>query len=570
MKIPRMRAGAAIAAAMACISCSTRSGPADVTRTSASRPADVTATTAAAGRTTHAAAPRTRAERSGFTETSSYADVVAFLDSLKDAGAAIHLTTMGRTVEGRAIPVVVASRPLVTTPEEARGLGRPIVYLQGNIHAGEVEGKEALQALLRDLTLAPVPNVLDSIVLIGVPIYNADGNERLGPQARNRSEQNGPELVGVRANAAGLDLNRDYIKADAPETRAALALLSAWEPDVFIDMHTTNGSYHGYALTYSPPLNPAAVNGGPFTRDELLPELRRRAAARGISTFDYGNFSLRYGTDVNTDTVKQAWWTFDHRPRFGTNYYGLRNRLSVLAEAYSHDPFERRVQSMYIFISELLSLIGERGEDVRSIAALPTGPSTAIRSRLTTQPVLGDVVAEDLERAADSSITEAGVPRGLRRTGRYRTLRIPIHDRFEPTLEVRAPRAYAIDIAQTDLIPRLRAHGIEVRRLTGEWRAQVETFELDSVIVAPRPFQWHREQRLEGRWATSARTLSPGTWIVPVGQPLGTLVVYMLEPQSDDGLAAWNLVAPASEPGGRFPIVRIAEPLDGAPLVRGP
>src|SRR5688500_8254956 len=184
--------------------------------------------------------------------------------------------------------------------------------------------------MLRDLTLSPATNVLNTIVLVAVPIYNIDGNERLGPQSANRSEQNGPEMVGVRANAGGLDLNRDYIKGDAPETRAALALLDAWDPDVFADLHTTNGSYHGYAVTYAPPLNPAAAHAGPFTRDELLPELRRRTATRGVNTFDYGNFSLRYGSDVNTDTVKQGWWSYDHRPRFGTNYYGLRGGVAVL------------------------------------------------------------------------------------------------------------------------------------------------------------------------------------------------------------------------------------------------
>ena len=553
-------------------------------RTSIEPPADRSAGAAPIG-------PRTRAERTGFRETSSYADVTSFLDSLVSAGARVHRFSMGRTVEGRPIPVVVASRPLVRTPDEARRLARPVVYVQGNIHAGEVEGKESLQALLRDLTLAPGPNVLDSIVLIAVPIYNADGNERLAPQSVNRTEQNGPELVGVRANAGGLDLNRDYIKADAPETRAALALLDAWDPDVFVDLHTTDGSYHGYGLTYSPSLNPAAMHGGPFARDELLPELRRRAASRGVNTFDYGNFSLRYGSDFNTDTVRQGWWTYDHRPRFGTNYYGLRGGVSVLAEAYSHDPFERRVRSMSVFVSELLSLVGERGAAVRALTARAAGarlrpdsatpsPSrtaagaladsdhVAIRARLTTEPYIGDVVAEVIESTGDSSVTEPGMPPGLRRTGRHRTLRIPVYDRFEPTRAARAPHAYAIDISQGDLVPRLLAHGIAVHRLTREWTSPVDLFELDSVIVAPRPFQWHREHRLEGRWVRSQRAHRAGSWIVPVAQPLGALVVYMLEPESDDGLATWNLVAPRLEPGRRYPVARVPVALDMSALTR--
>jgi len=211
--------------------------------------------------------PRTRPELTQYRETSHYADVRQFLDSLRKLGVPLTFGSIGKTTEGRLIPFVIASRPKVSTPSEAKSLRRPIVYVQGNIHAGEVEGKDALLALIRDLTFAPKPNVLDSIVLIAVPIYNADGNERFASQAVNRTEQNGPELVGTRANAQSLDLNRDYVKAEAPETRASLAMFNAWDPDVFVDLHTTDGSFHGYALTYSPSLSPAAVFGGVYARD---------------------------------------------------------------------------------------------------------------------------------------------------------------------------------------------------------------------------------------------------------------------------------------------------------------
>jgi len=363
-------------------------------------------------------APATRAERTGYTETSSYADVVGFIDSLEAVGARIATGTIGRTTQGRDIPYVIASRPRVSTPEEARQLGRPIVYVQGNIHAGEVEGKEALLALLRDLVLDPKPNVLDSVVLVAVPIYNADGNEKLAPQSRNRTEQNGPEMVGERANGQGLDLNRDYVKAEAPETRASLAMFERWRPDLFVDLHTTNGSYHGYALTYSPSLHPSAPLGA-YTRDTLLPELRRRMQERhGVATFPYGNFSTEYGADVNADTTKQGWYTYDHRPRFGTNYYGLRGGVSILSEAYSHDPFERRVRATYAFVREVLSLAAERGAEIRGRSAAARGQTVALRSELTRSPRIEDVIAEDLAAQPDSAPTEPGVPRGLRRNGK--------------------------------------------------------------------------------------------------------------------------------------------------------
>src|SRR5215204_177039 len=453
--------------------------------------------------------PRTRAERTNYSETSHYDDVLAFIDSLRRIGAPIFVGSIGTTSEGRSIPYVIASRPLVTTPEAARALNRPIVYVQGNIHAGEVEGKEALQAMLRDLVYQSKRNVLDSVVLVAVPIYNADGNERFADQARNRSEQNGPPLVGQRPNAQSLDLNRDYMKAEAPETQASLGMFTRWNPDVFVDLHTTDGSYHGYALTYSPSLNPAgdigpAFAGGAYARDSLLPELRRRVRTRrGYETFDYGNF-------VSQDSAERGWFTYDHRPRFGTNYYALRGRISVLSEAYSHDPFARRVASTYAFVSELLSLVAERGERIRAmgpkadaaVAAWASQPASAqipIRADLTTTPYMGDVIVESLQRTGDTVRTEPGVRRGFRRTNSFRTVRMPVYDRFRPTMTSPSVSAFAFNAADTSAARILAFHGVAMERTQTACTVRGgEAFVADSVIVAAQAFQGRRSVRVEG------------------------------------------------------------------------
>lgn len=517
--------------------------------------------------------PRTRAERTDWKETSRYADVIAFLDSLQALHAPMWRGTIGSTTEGRAIPVVVLSHPGVTSPEEAKRLGRPIVYVQANIHAGEVEGKEALQALIRDLAFQQGPSVLDSVVLVAVPIYNADGNERFAAQEKNRTEQNGPELVGQRPNAMELDLNRDYVKAEAPETRASLAAFNAWDPDIFVDLHTTDGSYHGYALTYSPSLNPAALFGGRYARDSLLPELRRRMQERhGFAVFDYGNFDSVYEERDLTDTVKSGWYTYDARPRFGTNYYGLRGRIAILSEAYSHDPFERRVRSTYAFVREILSLAAERSAAIRalgtradsSVVAWGGNPAAApalpLRSELTTHPRREDVIFERLVRTGDSSRTQPGVPRGLRRTGRFITQPMPVYDRFQPTLERKLPYGYVIDAADTAAVSRLRLHGVRVERLDAEWTTTVDAFIIDSVVRAERPFQGHHEVRLAGRWSTAPRTIPSGSWLVPARQPLGVVAFYLLEPESDDGLETWNVFDGRLAPGREFPVLRVAAP----------
>jgi hypothetical protein len=480
--------------------------------------------------------PVTRAERSGYTETSHYDDVVAFVQTIprRERG------TLGTTTEGRAIPYLIVSR-VAASPADAHARGIPVVYVQANIHAGEVEGKEALLALLRDLTRDARKNVLDSVLVIAVPIYNADGNERFAPQSVNRTEQNGPELVGQRPNGQGLDLNRDYVKAEAPETRASLAAFNRWDPDVFVDLHTTDGSFHGYALTYAPSLWPGA---DPYTRDSILPELRRRMRARdGFETFDYGNF----------EGAPAAWKTYDDRPRFGTNYIGLRGPIAILSEAYSHDPFERRVKATYAFVHEILSLVAER-----RVHHAPRLTAVPIRAEMTSTPFVAPVVREALVPTGDSSLTQPGVPRGMRRSGTLTPIEMQVYDRFVASLTVPIPAGYLVPVADTATLRLLRLHGIVARRIDSPVRG-VEEYAIDSVRHDSAAFQGHRQTHLSGHWRPRSGPLdAAGTYvIVPGDQPLAELAVYLLEPESDDGLVTWNVLDPNLAPGAVYPVLRL-------------
>lgn len=533
----------------------------------------VGALAAAALGAARATLPRTRAERSNYTETSTYADVIDFIDSLQRARVPFSRQVLGRTTEGRVLPLLVLSRPLVTTPAQARALHRPIVYVQANIHAGEVEGKEALLALVRDLATQK-RGVLDSIVLIAVPIYNADGNERFAAQSVNRTEQNGPERVGQRPNAQGFDLNRDYVKAEAPETRASLAAFERWDPDVFVDLHTTDGSFHGYALTYSPSLNPASLDAGAYTRDSLLPELRRRMQARdGFAVFDYGNFDSGYEEHDITDTVKSGWFSYDHRPRYGTNYFGLRQRVSILSEAYSHDPFERRVKSTYAFLHEILSLVAERGARITRIersadSAFARGAFDTrlpIRSRLTTAPDTLPITFEVMAHTGDSSLTQPGVPRGYRRTGDFRTRAMPVYVRFDPTVSRPMPRGWILPAADTAAVASLRLHGIAVEHAPPAIADRVSEFVIDSVQSNPREFQKHHETRVFGNWRASAAGVSPDMWLVRANQRHSVVAMYLLDPESDDGLATWNIFDRELTTGGTFPVRRLLARSDDSP-----
>jgi hypothetical protein len=519
--------------------------------------------------------PRTRAERTGYGETSRYEDVVGFLRALGESGAPIQAGTLGRTSEGRDIPLVVASRPLVRTAAEAKALGRPVVWVQANIHAGEVEGKEAVLALVRDLANEPGKNALDEIVLVAVPIYNADGNERIGPEERQRPEQNGPELVGQRPNGKGLDLNRDYVKAEAEETRATLAAWRDWDPDVFVDLHATNGSLHGYALTYSPSLSPAAVSTDAAARALLEAVRRRMREVHGIEVFPYGNF-VRGGAQVDVLDANAAsgvaWKTYDHRPRFGTNYYGLRGRIAVLVEAYSHDPFARRVTSTYAFVREILAYVAEHAPETvalsrkadEDVAAWSESASldVPLRARITSERREDDVLVEIVEATDAGAAPERGLAKGLRRTGQSRAVRMPVLDRFEPTLTRKLPVAYALrEDAVAALAPLLELHGLRIDRLSsGDDRtAIVQPFTVESWDNGPR-FQNHRETTIRGRYESeSKRELPEGAAVVWTRQPRGLVASYLLEPESDDGVVTWNFLDPLLAKQKEFPVLRIVQ-----------
>ena len=501
-------------------------------------------------RLSNAVAQQTRAERSNYTETSTHADVLAFIDSLVRSGAPVRRGTLGTSPQGREIPYLIASRPLVDGPGEGHRSGKPVIYLQGNIHAGEIEGKEAALMLLRDLSSGSLRSLLDSVVLVVVPIYNTDGNDAMGPAERNRPGQNGPAVIGLRPNGQGLDLNRDYVKQEAPETRGAARLIDTWDPDLFIDLHTTNGSYHGYVLTYAPGLNPNSTPANDYVRDRFLPEVRRRMNARHRQeVYWYGNFR-----NQNPDSLILGWETYDPRPRYGTNWFGMRGRLSILSEAYSNADLRTRVSATYNFVLEILRLaVEERATIFRLVAtAVPRSDSVTLRSRLA-EPRQDEVIAELTEPAGEGG---GGFAR-RRRTGTYRTIRMPVFDRFVPERKEVMPDAYLLPPQHAFLVEGLRRHGIHAGRLSTAWQGEAEAFRVDSVTANPAVFEGHREVRVEGSWQPRSVNVTPGWFIVPTGQRLGILAAYLLEPASEDGFATWNLLDRDLRRGRDAPVIRL-------------
>src|SRR2546426_7481106 len=485
--------------------------------------------------------PQTAAERTGYASTSTNAEVGAFLDSLQLAGARIAVSELGTTALGKPIYFVIASDPAVTSPGEAAAAGKLVIYLQGNIHGGEVEGKEAGLVVLRELAGAR-RDLLQKLVILVAPDYNADGNAAFDPQATNRSEQNGPELVGRRPDGLNLDLNRDYFKAEAPKTRASLArVYTTWDPALMVDLHTTDGTRHGYLLTYAPPLDPNGPSGPTtFVRDQMLPALRHALQDRYHEpTFDYGN--------VDAPLTPQSWDTYAPLGWYGTNYVGLRGRMAILSEAYSHADFKSRVQVTRDFLVEILSYAALHVDDIRRLereadrltilegAGLATRPALGVAYKLGSRGE-GPVLLEVMKPGADS---ERGRPR-LVPTGEVRAFRIPVKDRFLDSLARPLPAGYFLPGAAGETATLLRLHGIQVQRLAAAWTDTVEALTGPQLKWAPREFQGHHLLEVSGTWTRASRTVPVGAYFVSTAQPLGRLVFALLEPEGF-GLARWGV-----------------------------
>ncbi len=509
----------------------------------------------------------TRAEASGFKETSRYDDVMAFLRTLEEESFILHLTSMGTTAEGRSIPLVILADPPVWDPSEVDREKTTVVYIQANIHAGEVEGKEACQMLIRDIVRGGLEGLVRNMVVLVAPIYNADGNEHVS--LSNRSGQDTPEgPVGIRTNARSLDLNRDMMKLESLEAQSLVKnVLNRWDPQLIVDCHTTNGSYHQEPITYAPPHCPLDdPELGRFNEEVMLPwiveETRRRENYLAIP---YGNFR-----DPSNPAL--GWYTFDHKPRYVTNYIGLRNRLSILIEMYKHADFEVRTRACRAFLQSILAFSQNHGDAMR--AATAKADAAAVAAGLPdAEPLRFHTQFE--EEALEEMITVKGYKMEIREddNGRKRARRIfeepvdylvPYVGRFTASGDgIPLPDAYVFPRGLYEIRDKLCEHGIRVDEVPGPFTTRVDAFLIEKIDAKDRLYQGHRITRLEGRWEEQEVTFQGGAFLVPSNQPLAMLAAYLLEPESDDGLAAWNFMDRYLARGnwdarpGTFPIMRI-------------
>ncbi len=520
--------------------------------------------------------PLTVAESSDFKATSRLADIQAFVKELQRLSPNIRLETLCTSTEGRDVPLLIIGKPAPSSPSALKDDKRLVIYIQANIHAGEVEGKEASQMLARDLALNDKLPYLDRLVVLIAPDFNADGNEKISPE--NRSYQPGPEQgVGVRPNGQNLDLNRDSMKLESPELQGLLKnVLRRWDPALLLDLHTTDGSFREDTVSYCWPLNP---NG-----DKRLIEYQRSQMLPAIGTIlleKYKNLSVPYGEFRDFKDPGKGWEAFDHIPRFVTNYTGLRNRLAFLDENDVHADYKTRVLSCYHWLLAVLDYCHGHSEEISGLVS--SADQRTIQRGLNPSEQDGFIVEYELKQLPEPVTLhswemeviprEGGWPE-IKKTDKRRNYVMPYFAEFQPKRRVKFPAAYLLPDADSVVIEKLDQHGVNLERLASQTTLEVESFRIKEIKAAQRLYQGHWTNQVKGEYVLEKREFPKGTVFVSTAQPLGVLAAYLLEPESDDGLLVWNFFDRYLVPEwGRgyeiYPVFRLLKPTNMARVAKG-
>ena len=529
----------------------------------------------------------TVAESSGYRRTSLHREVIAYLDRLTALTSRVRVFSMGVSGLGQEMPVVILGPEGLDQPDRARASGLPIVLVVANIHAGEVEGKEACLALARDLSIGSLRSLAEKAIVLLVPDYNPDGNDRIDRKHRALDlsaleGQIGPEEgVGTRYTGAGWNLNRDYTKQDAVETRHLSRLLSGWMPHVVVDCHTTDGSIHGYDLTFDTSRNLGSCPAGPavFARDTFLPGIKAALFARtGFRTWFYGNFK-------DQDDPASGWESYPPLARYGSHYRGLLGGVDVLLEAYSYVDFRTRCDVTAAILCEIIAQTSARGgEIVRMVdgarADIVVRGGQALRAGDRIGIDYGTPVRDASGRLAfrhpgayltDVELDGWDLPstKGRVVPGRARTVyRVPFFGRYDPAVSVERPFAYLVSGERASAIERIESHRLRHVVLSRDGDAEVETYRVlgreptasPDVGTAVRTETVFRVEARRERVRARA-----GDVVVPMAQPWANLAAYLLEPHSDDGLARWGHFDDVAI-GADFPVRRVMVPLSLPPV----
>jgi hypothetical protein len=488
----------------------------------------------------------TESERSGFVRTGRYSEVIALCDAFAKAYPdAVRCIDFGTTPEGRPMKALIVSRTGALTPEAAHAKGLPVLLVQGGIHAGEIDGKDAGFWALRELLDGTRgKGALDKQVLVFVPVFNVDGHERFG--AWNRPNQRGPEQMGWRVTAQNYNLNRDYAKTDTPEMRNMLRLVDAWDPIAYIDLHVTDGAkfQQDVAIQVEPVHagDDALRAAGRAFRDAVIADVKREG---GLPVPFYPSF-------VENDDPASGFADGVSPPRFSTGYFWLRNRFAMLVETHSWRDYPHRVKTTHDTVLSVVDQVAQHGKewqqiadaaDARSLAGQTVPLDYAPTDKVRTIDFLGYAYTRTASDISGGTMTHYD-------ESKPEVWHLPLRDDVQPSHTAVAPRAgYIVPAAQAAWVgERLKVHGIRFD-VIGQPMAKrdVQVFRATATKFAGNSNEGHQRLEVQGAWAPEQRDILAGALFVPIAQPEARLVMALFEPQAPDAFAAWGMFNTAFE-----------------------
>jgi hypothetical protein len=486
----------------------------------------------------------TPAESAHFKTTPDYADTRAYLERLAAAAPdTLKLTRFGVSPEGRDLMFVIAASGGEFTPEAAHKSGKQILLVQASIHAGEIEGKDAGLMLLRDLTVGRKwPHLLDHTILLYEPIFNVDGHENSSPY--NRINQNGPESMGFRANAQNLNLNRDYMKADAPEMRDWLAMFHAWLPDFFVDVHTTDGADYQYDLTWYTEdwssLHPAVIAWqDSVLKKRIFPQVEKR-----------GNLLAPYLELEDHRDITKGIVNFGSGTRFSTGYVALQNRAAVLVETHMLKSYETRVRSTYDLIVAILDEFRSHPGELRKAVEAADRDTIARADKTDVELPVAFKTTEKPETFALKGVASTQSHSDISNDiwtqydpSKPKTMDVPFWRELVPTKHVTLPSAYIVPAGWTQVLEKITEHGLDVERLTKPVMLDVQRYRLDDPLWATAPFEGRLMLKSFKMTTENVHVEFPaGSFVVRLDQRAANVAVNLLEPDAPDSMLRWGFL----------------------------
>jgi len=476
----------------------------------------------------------TYAEQTAYRETPSYVDTIDFCRRLAAASDVIEFQCFGKSGQGRDLPLLVGSETGTFTPAAAKSDKKAIVLIQACIHSGEPDGKDAGFALLRDLAITKtLAGLLENVVLLFIPIYNTDGHERSSPY--NRINQNGPVSMGWRTTRTYQNLNRDYMKADTPETRAWHALWNSWEPDLFIDCHVSDGADYRSNITFHyerhAGIDPEIIE---WERDVFSHRVAQATAAAGNTVSWYLEF-------IDNRDLPLGMKDFNGPPRFSTGYVPVRNRPAILIETHMLKDYRSRVKGTYDFLHAALNEVNRDSKRLidlcqRASERAHTRPSYPLNFELTDIATHFDLKAfdyttEQSEISGDLRVIYGNQPLDLT---------VPMYETLQTTISIEPPVSYVVPVEWSEVIEVLTSHGLRLQKLAGAASIPIESYRFIDVEWPSAPFEGRHMPRFNVLKTTEVREFAAGSVIVPFAQPLARLVMNLLEPQAPDSFVHWG------------------------------